>query len=221
MLTKLADFRRHQVGFMPAVNDLLEDDEDKRRVDRLPEPDPEDIKLYLPSTCPSDIALTPSLYKKEAALRRGQCSDCISVIRGRLIAQRHLISFRNAHATGQWRTTRTAHLMATISEKLNEAVERYEIFQAALQALEGEKGCLPFRVLDSKDVELYSSAETDVAAVKKLGRASSGRNSRVTPAGSKDTMSWIWTADGGPSGSDGDALRLGQSSNTLRKGMFI
>lgn len=171
VLSKLADFRRHQARFMPGVNELLEEEQDQRRVDRIAEPEPEDVKLYMPSTCPLDLAVSESLCRKEAALRRGQCSDCVSIIRGRLIAQRHLISFRNANAAGQWRTTRTAHLMATISEKLNDAVSRYEIFQASLQALEGERGCLPFRVLLRKDVELYSSAEVDVASVRKLGRA--------------------------------------------------
>lgn len=212
VLSKLAVFRRHQARFMPGVNELLEEEQDERRVKRLPEPDPEDVKLFMPASCPRDLVVPESLRRKEAALRRGQCTDCISIIRGRLIAQRHLVSFRNANAAGQWRTTRTAHLMATISEKLNDAVARYTIFQAALQALEGETGCLPFRVLDPKDVELYSSAEVDVASVRKLGRASSGRNSRVTSAGGgKDTMHWLWTADGGPTGDDGDALREGKS----------
>lgn len=192
---------------MPAVNELLEDDKDYRRVEGLADPDPEDIQLYLPSGCPTDITVSSSLRAKEAALRRGQCSDSIALICARLIAQRHLISFRNAWVRGQDGTTRAARLLATIAEKLKEAEKRYVVYHAALLALVGEKECLPFRPLGPKDTELPSMAESDVHSVKKLGRAN-GRESRVTGSQSKSTMSWIWTATDEVLSED-DALREG------------
>ncbi|KAF9002597.1 hypothetical protein BDZ89DRAFT_1146428 [Hymenopellis radicata] len=171
------------------------------------------------------------LFNSEAALRKGQCADALARLRSRLLASRYMINYRNAESRGQKATTRASKLLETISAKIKESTKKYREGRAALVCLVGEEGCGAFRVLEDSDVKVYRTEENDAEAVKKLGRLD-GRDSKVTGTGrekkqdkaqdkkfekekkkkktkrrdaageTRQTMSWIWTADGGPDAED-------------------
>lgn len=206
---------------MPRVALILEREETERRVALSVPPLPEDVKLYLPSECSASRALQAEvgcpqrLIKQETALRRGQCSDALTRIRSRLCAKRYLVNYRNAHVRGQRATGRSAALIESIGTKIKDAVDKYRRSWASLVRLAGVDGCGAFRELRDSDVKVYVTAEADAEAVKKLGRLHE-RDSRITgtgrlggkaakqakrrdvPGETRATMSWIWTADGGP-----------------------
>ncbi len=141
-----------------------------------------------------------------------------------------MINYHNAESRGQKATTRALMLLKTIHAKIKEATKKYHNGWAALVCLVGEKGCGAFCVLEDSDVKVYKTEEDDAEAVKKLGRLN-GRDSKVTgmgrekkqdkaqdkkfekqkkkktkrrdaPGETKQTMSWIWTADGRPDAED-------------------
>ncbi|KAF8890594.1 hypothetical protein CPB85DRAFT_1257906 [Mucidula mucida] len=170
------------------------------------------------------------LFDNEAALRKGQCADALARLRAHLLANRYMINYRNAESRGQKATTRASKLLETIRAKIKEATKKYRDGRAALVCLVGEEGCGAFCVLEDSDVKVYKTEEDDAEAVKKLGRLD-GRDSKVTgtgrekkqdkaqdkkfekqkkkktkrrdaPGETKQTMSWIWTADGGPDAED-------------------
>ncbi|KAF9012294.1 hypothetical protein BDZ89DRAFT_1142896 [Hymenopellis radicata] len=217
LTVKIKEFRKWQAVYMPGVDGILKEDEHKRRETQSSAPLAEDVKLYLPSQCAGRLRRRSKcpkrLINQEATLRKGQCSDALDRLRSRLIAKRYLTNFRNAHHVGQKDTTRSSKLLSSMSAKVQQATRKYRVARAALADLTGEASCGAFRVLHDSDVKVYQTAESDAEAVKKLGRLDR-RDSRVTASGrvkrgkgkrtvhvageTRATMSWIWTASGGP-----------------------
>lgn len=213
---------------MPGVKDILEEDDQRRQRKNKEPPAAENVRLYLPSACVDDRAIcATALRTKEAALRRGQCGDAIQGLRGRLLSKRHLVNYRNAHVTGQRDSTRAAGLIASVSQKIDMTVSKYRTCWEALSDLVGEEGCGSFKELLDSDIEVFGVEESDATAWKKLGRLdgrdaksvgsrtakstrgkkSKGRGNRTDvwrsqPGETRQKMSWIWTADGGPGGED-------------------
>ncbi|KAF9042630.1 hypothetical protein BDZ89DRAFT_944067 [Hymenopellis radicata] len=204
LTVKIKEFRKWQAVYMPGVDGILKEDEHKRRETQSSAPLAEDVKLYLPSQCAGRLRRRSKcpkrLINQEATLRKGQCSEALDRLRSRLIAKRYLTNFRNAHHVGQKDTTRSSKLLSSMSAKVQQATRKYRVARAALADLTGEASCGAFRVLHDSDVKVYQTAESDAEAVKKLGRLDR-RDSRRTVhvAGeTRATMSWIWTASGGP-----------------------
>lgn len=213
---KLKTFRRHQNVHMPGVADLVQADAESIVGPRLPE----DTPLFLPSECHIDgeriLGLcADGLYTVEAALRRGRCSDAIMRLRGRLMARRHFVNYRNAHITGQNQSTRAAKLIQSLGERVNEAAEQYRAGRKALLMLVGKDGMEGFKELQPPDIDLVQMEENDASATKKLGRLG-GRGGRVTgtqkskqgqsSGESRRVISWIWSFGGGPDASSEEYL---------------
>lgn len=210
---------------MPGVHDILEEDEQRRQIKDKAPPAAEDVPLYLPSACVDDRTIcATSLRTKEGSLRRGQCGDAIRGLRGRLLAKRHLINYRNGHVTGQRNSTRAAGLISAVSEKIQATAAKYRACWEALVHLVGVEGCGAFKSLQEADIAVFGVDESDAVAWKKLGRlgardakgvgSKTAKTTKKRPKGSRtdvwrsqpgetrQKMSWIWTADGGPGESD-------------------
>lgn len=101
---KLGHFRRSQESYMPSVKRLVEEVAVDTDTD-APAPAAEDVKLWLPSGIPveqrKEVA-TDAMYKGELCLRKGQCTDALTRLRGKLLAQRFLIGFQNTNVVGQY-----------------------------------------------------------------------------------------------------------------------
>ncbi len=208
---KLGNFRKSQDVYMPGVKTLIRTVEAERDID-APAPLAEDVKLWLPSDVPAHHKVTVAadgLYEGELRLHQGQCSDALAQLRNKLLTKRFLISFRNTNIVGQHMSTRARSLIASVGDGVQTAARKYRQAREALVALGGEEKCGDFRVLLDEDLVLSEEVEADAVAMKQLSRLGR-RDSWVTTGrmgGTKKhvyisqkgkTMSWIWTAMGGP-----------------------
>ncbi|KAJ7799721.1 hypothetical protein B0H14DRAFT_3491392 [Mycena olivaceomarginata] len=168
-LKKIATFRKLQAIYMPGAASAIETDEAGRDPD---EPSTRCIK---------------NLPDMEVKMRIAQCDNALVVMRGRLHAKRHLITFRNENITGQIKSTKARTLIGQVGDRDGYAPHFRPLRETNIR-LEGDNG------------------ESDAAAKKKLAMISAGRGARAprtAPGQSKRTMSWIWTVKAG----SGDAER--------------
>ncbi|KAJ7939847.1 hypothetical protein B0H13DRAFT_1850053 [Mycena leptocephala] len=164
------------------------------------------------------------LTEMEAKMRSAQCTAALSVLRGRLHAKRHFITFRNDHVTGQKKTTKAGTLIEQLGERVNASAGKYRKGYEGLVALKGNDFAPHFRELKDDDIRLDGdNGESDTAARKKLAMLSAGRGARAprnAPGQSKRLMSWIWTVKEG-SGDDEkdlhDAVRVEWARAKARK----
>ncbi|KAJ6452140.1 hypothetical protein C8R47DRAFT_1204389 [Mycena vitilis] len=201
-LKKIATFRKLQAVYMPGAALVMEADEARRDSDSAA-PRAENIKLYMPSDLKEgrDAACTKGLPEMEAKMRDAQCGAALALMRGRLHAKRHLITFRNENVTGQITSTKARTLIGQVGDRVNLAAEKYRKGRAALVALKGANHAPHYRELRDSDIQLQGeNAETDHAAKKKLAMISAGRGARAprnAPGESRRVMSWIWTVKAG------------------------
>jgi hypothetical protein len=199
LLKKLAKFRELQAIYMPGAARVIARDEAVR--------DPntaalrvEHVKLYMPYELPEDeraAGCVPGLLEMEAKIRAAQCGAALTVLRGRLHAKRHFITFRNDHLTGQKKTTKAHTLIEQLGERVAASAKKYRKGYDGLVALKGKDFAPHFRELRDDDIRLDGdNGESDTAARKKLAMLGSGRGARAprnAPGQSKRLMSWIWT----------------------------
>ncbi|KAF9003752.1 hypothetical protein BDZ89DRAFT_1049788 [Hymenopellis radicata] len=210
----LKPFRNLQFKFMPAVEELLEEEED----DRDPDADPvaaENVKLYLPSDVMSvDAASCPARMKTiETQLRRAQCSEALMTLRLRLHAKSHVIKFRNNFVTGQKRGSRARTVIDTISDRVDAIAAKYRqgsrcgsyyelkpedvstkfVVDAnakgarRLARIQGRQARQSLQAIDDAAME----AETEAAVLE--GEENTGAEQRGS---SRRKLSWIWTVAG-------------------------
>ncbi|KAJ7065916.1 hypothetical protein B0H15DRAFT_926024 [Mycena belliarum] len=222
--TKLARFRRLQEVYMPGAVRVLESEEDARDPD-LPGPRAEDVKLYLPSGLPTagrEGGCRKGLPAMEGKLREGQCSDALRLLRSRLHAKRHLLTYRDSNVVGQRAATRANTLIERIGERVEAGATKYRRARAALLALRGDAACEEWKELKAADVELDEERGPDTMARKKLGNIGSKAFRRKGPRESSKgkVLSWIWTAGGGPGENEEelhDAVRVEWSKAKARR----
>ncbi|KAF7344274.1 CxC2 domain-containing protein [Mycena venus] len=207
LLAKISRFCALQEVYVPGASAAISSAEASREPD-APPPQPEHIKLFMPSemrgigTEDRLWGCLPGLLEMETRLRVSQCLNCLSEIRSRLHAKRWLIAYRNANMTGQHQTTKAAQLIARVGEGVQQLAARYTKGRDALVALGVEKDYLHLRELKQDDLRLDGDTDdSDMKAQKKLAtisaRAGQGaRASRNMPGTSRRVMSWIWTAPG-------------------------
>ncbi|KAJ7791595.1 hypothetical protein B0H14DRAFT_3500285 [Mycena olivaceomarginata] len=205
LLKKLAIFRKLQAVYMPGAARAILVDEEARDAD-APPPKAEQIKLYMPHELPAadrGRGCVGGLPEMESKLRAAQCAAALLVLRSRLHAKRHLISFR---------------------DRVTASAQKYRKGREALVALKGAQFAPHFRELKDDDIRLDGDyGESDAAARKKLSMISSGHGARAprnAPGTSKRIMSWIWTVKEG-SGDDWkdlhDSMRVEWTCAKARK----
>lgn len=211
LLKKMLIFRKLQAVYMPGAGRAILADEDTRDSD-APPPKAELIKLYMPHELPAaerERACVCGLPEMEAKLRVAQCTAALLMVRSRLHAKRHLISFRNENVTGQIQSTKARTLIGQVGDRVTASAQKYRKGRAALVALKGAAFAPHFRDLKDDDIRLDGDyGESDAAAKKKLAMISAGRGARTpqnAPGTSKRIMSWIWTVKEG-SGDDAQDL---------------
>ncbi|KAJ7160865.1 hypothetical protein C8R46DRAFT_904981 [Mycena filopes] len=199
-LKKLRTFNTLQAKFMPGVAALKKIAEEARDGD-APAPKAEAIKLWMPSELTAALrrrVCAKGLGDTEAKLRRAQCVDALDVLRSRLHAQTHLITWRNSQAVGQRAATRSATLIARVGERIGRVADKYRDARAAMIELKGQEYGPGFKPLLASDLNTSVQEESDAKARKKLGRLGSSKRSRNEPSSTKKVFSWLWTAGGGP-----------------------
>ncbi|KAJ7040106.1 hypothetical protein C8F04DRAFT_948846 [Mycena alexandri] len=197
---KMRTYKRLQEVYMPGVRALKLAAEEARDPD-APPPKAEEMKLWLPSEILEALrsrACRKGLSDIEARLRAAQCVDALNVLRSRLHAQTHLISWRNSNSTGQRAATRSATLIGRVGDRIKRAAGKYRRAREALIALKGAAHTLEFKVLADADLNTNVEEESDAEARRKLARLGSSKRARNEPTNKKTTLSWIWTVGGGP-----------------------
>jgi hypothetical protein len=203
-LKKLRTFERMQAIFMPGVASLKEIAEEKRDADEPP-PKAEDIKLWLPSELTAAARRTAcrsGLAEVEAKLCHAQCVDALDVLRSRLHAQKHLITWRNTNSVGQKQATRSATLIGRVGDRIARVTGKYRRAREALIALKGAAFAPQFKTLEASDLTTSMAEEEDTQARRKLARLGSSKRARNEPTNTKKHFSWIWTVGGGPGEDD-------------------
>ncbi|KAF7321200.1 CxC2 domain-containing protein [Mycena chlorophos] len=183
LLKKLASFEKLQLTYMPGAAALREADNAKRDPDQPP-PQPETLRLYLPSDLSDEDRLRACVRRvveTEAGLRRGQCADALIVLRARLYAQMHLIWFRDMNWVGQRARTRSATLMARLGEAIERIADKYRRARAALVELKGAAFAPEFQELEDVHLNCRLETESDAAAVAQLRSADGSRATRSEP----------------------------------------
>ncbi|KAF7327197.1 CxC2 domain-containing protein [Mycena kentingensis (nom. inval.)] len=195
-----ARFRDLQAVYMPGAAASLAEAE-ATRDPNLPPPLAEDVVLMMPSSLATPAAgCLAGVAEVEERLRVAECENSLSETRFTLHGKRWLIAHRNAHVTGQLRTTKTAKLIERVGVRADRYIWRYRRGYAALLGL-GALGRFPkLRELTPADVQLPEDLDgTDLDATRKLALAGAGRGARPPrnmPSASRRVMSWIWTAPG-------------------------
>ncbi|KAJ7084884.1 hypothetical protein B0H15DRAFT_951369 [Mycena belliarum] len=223
--TKLRGFRRLQEVYMPAAVREVERDEDARDSELLA-PQAEDVKLYLPSglrtAADRQAGCKEGLAGMEAKLREGQCADALRLLRSRLHAKRHLLTYRDTNVVGQRAATRAYTLIGRVGERVDAAAAKYRRGRSALIVLKGPEACEEWRELKDTDIQLDEERGSDTNARKKLGNVGSKSFRRQGPRISSKgkSLPWIWTAGGGPGENEQelhDAVRVEWSKAKARK----
>jgi hypothetical protein len=127
LLKKMRAFERMQETFMPGMAALKEAAEEACDPD-APPPKAEHLKLWMPSELEAEErwrACRRGLAETEAKLRRAQCTDALDVLRSRLHAQTHLITWRNANSVGQRAATRSATLIGRVGDQIDRVAAKY------------------------------------------------------------------------------------------------
>ncbi|KAJ6509365.1 hypothetical protein C8R47DRAFT_1208549 [Mycena vitilis] len=225
-LKKLRTFVRLQANFMPGVEALKEAAEEARDAD-TPPPKAEHIKLWMPSELDAEKrrrACRKGVAEAEARLRRGQCADALDVVRSRLHAQTHLITWRNANSVGQGASTRSATLIGRVGDRIARVAAKYRAARAAMVALKGPQYAAEFKPLEQSDLNTHLEEESDTASRRKLSRLGSSKRARNEPSSKKKVFSWIWTVNGGPGEDDTqlhESVRVEWSKAKARRDRWV
>ncbi|CAK5265243.1 unnamed protein product [Mycena citricolor] len=205
VLTKLACFRELQAVNMPAAAAIIEEAE-ARRVRSASSPRPEHIKLWMPSEMPSLLGpargCVARLCDMETKLRVAQCENSLTLVRARLHAKRHLISFRNANVTGQNQSTKARTLISEVGEKVTASANQYQRGRQALVEAGRLEKFQHLQELKDEHLQMSGAAmetdteRTDAWTAKKIGALGAGRVPRQDHGLLKQVISWIWTVPG-------------------------
>jgi len=191
----LDHFRELQEIYMPGAARALNALDDKQRSLSA-----EDTKLFLPSDlCKRDrvSGCAARIVDIAGRFRSARCSDAIALVRQHLHNKQYLIAFRNANVTGQKDSTRARSFIDRVGERVETAAEKYRKSRQALVNLE-HPDVTKFPELNASDLTLDQEVDPDLLAVVKLGNANTNARPKTHVSTGKRTLSWIWTADGGP-----------------------
>nr|GAT47503.1 predicted protein [Mycena chlorophos] len=232
LLKKIKSFERLQLTYMPGVLGIRDAHEAKRNPDQPP-PQPEVLRLFLPSDLSDDErhrACVRRIIETEVGLRRGQCADALVVLRARLFAHMHLIWFRDRNMVGQQQRTRSVTLMARLLEAIARLAAKYRAARAALVELKGDAFVveLGFLKLEDSDLTGRLENESDAIAMERLRSADGSRATRSEPNARRNaehsepntrrlagSVSWIWKRSEGQEMHD--SVRVEWSKARARK----
>ncbi|KAJ7081651.1 hypothetical protein B0H15DRAFT_924210 [Mycena belliarum] len=207
--TRIKEFRVLQARHMPGGVTAAEDEEEARDAESQPL-QPEDIKLWMPHELPAAVreeGCVAGLTEKEVKLREAQ----------KLHAKRHFLLFRNSNVVGQRQATRSNTLIELIGERIEAVAAKYRKGWEALVRLKGQEHVAQRGLLEltARDVQLNEEREEDAKARHKLGMIGSSRfrqRNAPTLSSKEKSLSWIWTARGGPGE---DEVELHESNESM------
>jgi hypothetical protein len=185
---------------MPGVAALKEEAEEARDAEQ-PALKAEEIKLWVPSELETMLrrwVCRRGVADVEARVRHAQCGDALVVLRSRLHAQTHLITWRNSNAVGQRAATWSVTLIGRVSDRITRVATKYRHAREALIALKGEEFAPEYKVLADADLNTNEREESDVKARRKLARLGSRKLLRNEPSDKPKAFSWLWMVGGRP-----------------------
>lgn len=223
---RIKAYSKYQRQYFTNYDALLAADEEERRQECLPSPEPELTVVYVPSNSPGHAG--ELVCSHEVRLREAQCTDVMVVLRNRLLAIRQFLNVRNKFISGQVARTRAQKLIDTLHRKIVDLAIKYrECFQSYVW-LVGEEAALPLRRLEKENIRVFNVEEADSEAIKNLNRLD-GRDPRSTasrrkvasrrpadnrrdpPGESKSTPNWVWFGGGIPSLKDNQLMHKSKS----------
>lgn len=212
---------------MPGALRCIEKEDEMRMMNDDEPPNPELVKLWLPSELPEDerrTGCTGNLVEMEGKLQAAQCRQALDDIRDRLHAKKHLINQRNKNVTGQYKSTRARNLIGRVGDRVTTHFKKYNHARNALWALGGEETFgqtfkelrIEHLVLDGEDMQ------PDAEASRQMNLAGGGagprnRKKQKDRAGnevqseSRRVLSWIWVAGDVPGEGESGALHACKS----------
>lgn len=124
---------------------------------------PEDTKLWLPSSIPADRrdgACVPGLARIEEKLRTAQCRDALEGIRHVLRVKSRMILFKNKNVRGQTHSTRSRSVIDRVHNRAKGHAEKYRFARVTKLALSGPGEWEDtLRPLLDQDVRSYSDPD--------------------------------------------------------------
>lgn len=154
---ELLGFERLRSVYMPGLVQLLTDmNEDLALGD---DGNPENAKLWLPSSIPVDMRKTvccDEVDQIEERLRKAQAYDALDSVRHTLRVKTKMVQFKNKNVRGQRMSGKSREVIDRVHERVKRFVEKYRRSRAGLLLLKGpgewEK---ELRVMEQSDVRSY------------------------------------------------------------------
>jgi len=180
-----------------------------------PEVEPEDLKLWLPSSLPQNLRIAichEGLPEMELKLREAQLADHLNTVRHTLRLKTRMVQFKNKNVRGQRSSIRSRAIIDSIHERAKSAAVRYRTAREARLALEGSgEWCNVYRELKNEDVRSYQDparakpwggrrgTEEDGVEVSNIHKDDDDinlfpgqRDARDGTGETRKELSWIW-----------------------------
>ena len=177
-------------------------------------PHPENFRLVLPSTLPSQnraAICTSSLAEIEHKLRTAQCSDALDSLRHILWVKTRMVHFKNKNMRGQHEGTHSRSVIDRVHRRAQQAAEKYRFAREAKLSLCGPGDWeLKWRKLADSDIHSYTDSTCMRRATGREGTSEDmdgleggpvnllpeERHVRDGTGETQCTLSWIWTVEG-------------------------
>lgn len=162
--------------YMPGILQYLTDEQEN--MSRNPDCNPEDAKIWLPSTISESARSwvgTEGLTDIEVRLRNARCRDALDGLRHTLRVKSRMVQFKNTNVRGQRDSGRSREVIDGIHNRAKGFADKYRRNREALRKLIGPGTWEnELRPLENSDVRGYS----DVSRVK-VGSGRRGINEEM------------------------------------------
>ncbi|KAK7451769.1 hypothetical protein VKT23_012448 [Stygiomarasmius scandens] len=156
---KLTTFERLRAVYMPGLLQMLVELEEEVDGASSELTNPEDVKLWLPSSIPPErrhSVCMPDIVNIENQLRTAQCNNSIQSLRHTLRVKSRMVLFKNANIAGQRPGLRSRAIIDRVHERAKQFANRYRRARAAKLSLVGAGDWeRVYQVLKDEDVRSY------------------------------------------------------------------
>jgi hypothetical protein len=187
---------------MPGLLQMLIDDEEELEGVSSEVTNPEDVKLWLPSSVPAHLRQSvcmDGLPEIEERLRTAQCGDAIQSLRHTLRVKSRMVLFKNANIVGQRPSLRSRAIIDRVHERAKKSANRYRLAREAKKRLVGE---------GEWEKELPELKDEDVRSYRDQARFKKGAGRRGITEDSWEPREEANTEQNGAEGENGDGISL-------------
>lgn len=192
--------------YMPVAAVQRERDDELADSD-VPEPNAEDIPLYLPSSIPEARRryVHESLFAFEFQLREAQAYEALDELRYHLRYRAYQWNFKKRNVIGQSAQTRAQNLIARVESSVQASASKYKAARDTMAILSKLS-----KIKSNWRSILKPLAKEDLRHLSEKGENESD---------GKKTISWIWVVQGvtEKAGEENAGLQEGEWSNALSR----